>query len=182
MSLTHGRVTLTPRGQHQPDSTVGDEVAPGDSISQVGLTQESLRMHNKRLRGHGWSEEAPAAAGSPPRARQRTGMGPPQTPPKRSGQFPASSNAAVAMGPKPPAHPPKGWVPQGPQQPPGTTHLWEGPSSDAFSSPGPSTTTASAPGATSGTTTAASSKKSFKCAKDATQDASKGEIWRAHIA
>ena len=118
VSLTHGRVTLTPRGQHQPDSTVGDEVAPGDSISQVGLTQESLRMHNKRLRGHGWSEEAPAAAGSPPRARQRTGMGPPQTPPKRSGQFPASSNAAVAMGPKPPAHPPKGWVPQGPQQPP----------------------------------------------------------------
>ena len=80
VSLTHGRVTLTPRGQHQPDSTVGDEVAPGDSISQVGLTQESLRIHNKRLRGHGWSEEAPAAAGSPPRARQRTGMGPPQTP------------------------------------------------------------------------------------------------------
>ena len=118
VSLTHGRVTLTPRGQHQPDSTVGDEVAPGDSISQVGLTQESLRMHNKRLRGHGWSEEAPAAAGSPPRARQRIGMGPPQTPPKRSGQFPASSNAAVALGPKPPAHPPKGWVPQGPQQPP----------------------------------------------------------------
>ena len=117
VSLTHGRVTLTPRGQHQPDSTVGDEVAPGDSISQVGLTQESLRIHNKRLRGHGWSEEAPAAAGSPPRARQRTGMGPPQTPPKRSGQFPASSNAAVAMGPKPPPHPPKGWVPQGPQPP-----------------------------------------------------------------
>ena len=50
VSLTHGRVTLTPRGQHQPDSTVGDEVAPGDSISQVGLTQETLRIHNKRLR------------------------------------------------------------------------------------------------------------------------------------
>ena len=69
VSLTHGRVTLMPRGQHQPDSTVGDEVALGDSISQVGLTQETLRLHNKRLRGHGWSEETPAAEGSPPRAR-----------------------------------------------------------------------------------------------------------------
>ena len=52
VSLTHGRVTLTPRGQHQPDSTVGDEVAPGDSISQVGLTQDSLRIHNNPRRPH----------------------------------------------------------------------------------------------------------------------------------
>ena len=52
---------------------------PGDSISQVGLTSESLRLHNKRLRGHGWTaDEQPK---SPPRTCQRTEM----KPPKREG-------------------------------------------------------------------------------------------------
>ena len=56
---------LTPRGRHEPESVVNDEVSPGDSISQVGLTSESLRLHNKRLRGDGWTaDEQPK---SPPR-------------------------------------------------------------------------------------------------------------------
>ena len=178
VSLTHGRVTLTPRGQHQPDSTVGDEVAPGDSISQVGLTQETLRLHNKRLRGHGWSEETPAAEGSPPSpsedwdgspsdateekrpasGQQQCGSGDGCTPAEGVGSARATTTACTTQAP------------------------CKGPSSEAFSSQGPTTTTASASGATSGTTATTSSSKSFKCAKDATQDASKGESWRAHIA
>ena len=113
VSLTRGGVMLTPRGGHEPESVVNDEVSPGDSISQVGLTSESLRLHNKRLRGHGWTaDEQPK---SPPRTRQRTEMKPPATPPKREGRPQAAgSTAAVVTGP------PKGWQ-QPPPLPPPTT-------------------------------------------------------------
>lgn len=82
-------------------------------ISQVGLTSKSLRLHNKRLRGHGWTaDEQPK---SPPRTRQRTEMKPPATPPKREGRPQAAgSTAAVVTGP------PKGWQ-QPPPLPPPTT-------------------------------------------------------------
>ena len=101
VSLTRGGVMLTPRGRHEPESVVNDEVSPGDSISQVGLTSESLRLHNKRLRGDGWTaDEQPK---SPARSRQRTEMKPPATPPKREGRPQAAgSTAAVVTGPKPP--------------------------------------------------------------------------------
>ena len=95
--LTRGGVMLTPRGGYEPESVVNDEVSPGDSISQVGLTTESLRLHNKRLRGHGWTAEEPPV--SPPRARQRTEMKPPAT--GREGRPQATgSTAAVVTGPK----------------------------------------------------------------------------------
>ena len=115
--LTRGGVMLTPRGGYEPESVVNDEVSPGDSISQVGLTTESLRLHNKRLRGHGWTAEEPPV--SPPRARQRTEMKPPAT--GREGRPQATgSTAAVVTGPKPPPFPLKGWQ-QPPPLPPPTT-------------------------------------------------------------
>ena len=66
VSLTQNRVTLTPRGQHNPDSEVAaDGISPHDSVSQVGLTAETLRLHNRRLRGHGWDVTAPKTAEKP---------------------------------------------------------------------------------------------------------------------
>ena len=81
VSLTQNRVTLTPRGSHNPDSDVAaDGISPHDSVSQLGLTTESLRLHNKRLRRHGWDVVAPKSPPKSTAVAKGGSMGPPPPP------------------------------------------------------------------------------------------------------
>eukprot|EP00435_Cladocopium_sp_Y103_P004334 s5210_g1.t1 len=104
VSLTQGAVVLTPRtGTYETptaasEAGVEDNIRPDDSISTVAanLTAESLRAHNRRLRGHAWDALPPKFS---------------------SGQSTeVKSAAAIAKGPKPaeprpPSYPPPGWKP-----------------------------------------------------------------------
>eukprot|EP00435_Cladocopium_sp_Y103_P033775 s2913_g8.t1 len=113
VSLTQSAVVLTPRTGLYETATpseieVPDTITPEDSISTVaGLTAESLRAHNRRLRGHSWDAPTP--------------------PPVASGETTeVKSGAAVAKGPKgrppneprPPNFPPPGWKPPQAMPPP----------------------------------------------------------------
>lgn len=109
VSLTQNRVTLTPRGQHNPDSEVAaDGISPHDSVSQVGLTAESLRLHNRRIHGHGWDVTAPKTRRKAQQWQRVGPWGPGPPPPatrkREARQVFVGSDAAVVAGPKPPPH------------------------------------------------------------------------------
>ena len=114
VSLTQNRVTLTPRGSHNPDSDVAaDGISPHDSVSQLGLTTESLRLHNKRLRRHGWDVVAPKSPPKSTAVAKGVSMGPPpstsppETPRTPEKARPGSSPKPTAEAPLAPKTPPK---------------------------------------------------------------------------
>eukprot|EP00435_Cladocopium_sp_Y103_P067834 s2072_g30.t1 len=90
VSLSSGAIVLMPRAGTIETSEAGDDVMPDDSVSAVAaqaLTSESLKAHNKRMRGHGWGPEVRDLPAVP--------------------EF--HSSAAAVARPTPPSHPPPGW-------------------------------------------------------------------------
>eukprot|EP00435_Cladocopium_sp_Y103_P041090 s2167_g11.t1 len=117
VSLTQGAVVLTPRTGIYETATlsetgVEDTIRPDDSISTVAanLLAESLRAHNRRLRGWKPTQAMPAPPPAPPTPPPIPApLPPPATPPPK--EKPMHSGGAPAARPPvkaPPTAAPKG--------------------------------------------------------------------------
>eukprot|EP00435_Cladocopium_sp_Y103_P008898 s5453_g2.t1 len=115
VSLTQGAVVVTPRtGVYEtpagPEAGVEDNLRPEDSISTVAanLTAESLRAHNRRLRGHSWDALPPTfSAGHSTEVKSAVAVakGPRPTEPRPPNYPPPAWKPTQAMPAPPPAPP-----------------------------------------------------------------------------